>query len=197
MGLVEQREAKTLALVPVALGIDGEDEGEGCSRLAERVDSPEDLDRWPGDSGQQAAPGEDDRDAISDAGQLGRQALDGSPHEDEVGEAVAVGPTREVTEPCLVRVDADEEAIGPLPGEGIRQSAVARPEVDRDAAPEGGELVSESVIGAFETLASYDIHGQPSRVSIARGSPLGLWWVGQLAARTGSGDSGLGGAWWL
>ena len=70
-----------------------------------------------------------------------------------------MGPARKPAESCRVRIDADEEPIGRLPGQHVRQAAVARSEVDRDPAPEAAELVSESVIGAFETLAAYDIHG--------------------------------------
>jgi hypothetical protein len=82
MVLVERGQPEAHGFGPVTISIDGEDEGEGCSRPAEGVDPPEHFDRRPGDSGQQAAPGKDDRDAIGSAGELGRQAFDGSPHVD-------------------------------------------------------------------------------------------------------------------
>jgi hypothetical protein len=41
------------------------------------------------------------------------------------------------------------------------EPAVTRAEVDRDAARVAGELVSESMIRAFEALAADDVHRVP------------------------------------
>lgn len=55
-------------------------------------------------------------------------------------------------------VDPDEQPVSGLPRPEVREPAVTRAEVDRDAAREADPRVSESMIRAFETLAADDVH---------------------------------------
>jgi hypothetical protein len=136
-------------------------------RRAQSPDALESLGHRTRQRRQQAAPGEDDRDPVGDAEQLGRERLDGSANEDDVGEAFAAGAARELAQAGRVGVDPDEQPLGFAAGRRVRQPAVARAQVDRDAARVAGQQVSESVIGALEALAADDVH----RPSLRRTHP--------------------------
>jgi NADPH:quinone reductase-like Zn-dependent oxidoreductase len=119
------------------------------------------LRRWARDGGQQATPGQDDAHAIGDAGQGPRQGLDRGADVQQVGEPLVGGARRERAQSRGDGVDADEQALGLRPRPEVREPAVAGAEVDRDAAREAGQRVSESMIRAFEALAAYDVHVRP------------------------------------
>jgi len=128
-------------------------------RRARPADAPyrREVGRGRKDDGrQEAAPREDDRDAVRDPGELGRQARDRGADEDGVAQALAPGSPGELAQAAGVRVDADEEPRRVLASPKPGQSTVPRAQIDRDPAPI--LRTSGSVIGALEALAADEVH---------------------------------------
>jgi hypothetical protein len=117
--------------------------------------------------GQQAAPGQDRRDLVRDTGELRRQLLDGGADIDEVGQARARGPRRDVAKTRHAGIQAQEQAVRRPTGQDVRETAVTRTEIDGDPAAEGGAGGRELLIRALETLAAHDVHVGHDRMGLA------------------------------
>ena len=165
VGRVERRQPETHALGPIALRVDPEDDAETGVGLAEAANAGKGGRSGERDGGQQAAPWEDDRDAVRRPRQLRGKVLDRGADVEQVARAGPEGAPRRLAQCGGVRVDADEQTLRRFPGHDARKPSVAGAEVDRHPAPEGGQVVPDLLIGAFETLAANEVHGS----SIARG----------------------------
>jgi hypothetical protein len=116
---------------------------------------------------QQAAPGQDRRDLVRDTGELRRQILDRCAHINEVGQARARGPRRDVAKTGHAGIEPQEQAVRRPTGQDVRETAVTRTEIDEHPAAEGGAGARELLIRALETLAAHDVHVGHDRMGLA------------------------------
>jgi hypothetical protein len=161
VGSVERRKAQASHLRAVTIWIDGEHHRHQCAGGAEAPDAGKELWNRARAGGEQASPGQDHGDALSDPGQFGRQRLDGRPDVEEVGKPQSLGAAGCLAHAGGDRVHADEQAVGRPPRENEWKMAVTRAEVDPDPAPERGDGVLELLVGALEALAADDVHRRP------------------------------------
>ena len=168
MSVVQRRHAQTVRLTKVAPG-DAQDDGEARARLTQIADAGERRRDGTSYGGEQAAPGEYDRDLVGDTRELGGERFEARPDEDHVGEPLTDGSSGIPAETSGVGVDADEQPVRGLPAERIGEPSVSGAEVEGHPAAEAGQSRSESVVRALEPFAANNVHAMtPATVSHER-----------------------------
>lgn len=171
LALVQGRDAESGPLRVIPGRVDRDHNLERGAGGAQGAHALQEVGRRADHRGEKAAPGKDDRELVGHAGQLGRQLLDRGAYVHHVVELGAQRAARVLAQAGGVGVDADEQTVGCFAGADVGQPSVAATEVDRDPTPVSSQQLSESLIGAFETLAAYEIHGSRIAERPAAGPP--------------------------
>lgn len=155
----QRGEAESQDLGAIASRVETQDDREAGTGLAQGANAAQDGRGWPRHGGKQAAPRKHHAHAVRNPGERRWQPLDRRPDIEDVGEAGAGRAPGETNQARGVGVDADEQPLGRLTRQPVREPAVAGAEVDGHLPAEAGQGLSESMIRALEALAAYDVHG--------------------------------------
>ena len=148
----KRSEIQPFHLRPITVGVESENDGEFCVRLAERAYAAEKFHRRTRHRGEEASPREHDAHAVREPGELGRKVLDRGPNVEKIRHPRTKRASRELSKSRGVGVYADEQPLGRLSRHRERETTVSGAQVDCDPAREPRsnvwKLVDPSARGA-------------------------------------------------